>query len=107
MILALVLFVLPIENEIIYLGFMGMYGLVFPAYVWICARRDLSAPTPTQWATFGAAVVIAGPMFYLGFIEKQYPWMAAGVGVVALGRLVTLTPGRLNSPDSAAEAAAE
>ena len=95
-VLALLCFFLPdlipaITREMVYRGFMGMYGLVFPAYVWACVRRDLSPPTRPQIIALAIAVLLAGPMFYLGFIEKRYGWLAAGVAVVLLSRVGTLT----------------
>jgi hypothetical protein len=65
--------------EIGYRCFMGFYGLLFPAYVWIRIFRRGSL------AICGLAVVLAMPMYWMGFIERQMIWLLPGVAVVVLG----------------------
>ena len=84
----LLFFMSPVDNETIYRGFMGMYGLVFPAYVAVCVRPDLAPPRRTDFAAFMATLVIAGPMFYFGFMQQIYGWLGVGVGVVAAAAAV-------------------
>lgn len=75
-------------GETIYRSFMAFYGLVFPAYVWICVLPAWNArPTRGQVLAFAAAVGIATPMFYMGFIERQMVWLGPGLGVVLTARL--------------------
>ncbi len=83
-------------GELIYRLFMSFYGLVFPAYVYLCVipRRGAPLAMPTRAAirlwlfTCG----LAGPFFYMGFIERQ-PWfLAPGVAIVLLARIVLPTP---------------
>ncbi|MGA2231256.1 MAG: hypothetical protein ABSH22_10190 [Tepidisphaeraceae bacterium] len=64
--------------EIGYRCFMAFYGLVFPAYVWICifGRGRLS--------TWLAAVIVAMPMYWLAYIERQMVWLVPGVAIVVL-----------------------
>jgi hypothetical protein len=64
--------------EIGYRCFLAFYGLIFPAYVWICifARGHRS--------TFLAAVIIAMPMYWLAYIEHQMIWLVPGVGLVVV-----------------------
>jgi hypothetical protein len=37
---------------------------------------------------FALAVVVAGPMYWMGFIERQWVWLVPGLGVVLLARLL-------------------
>jgi len=78
------------SGEAMYRGFMAFYGLVFPAYVWLCvlpARRTGRGPTAGMLAAFVAAVVLAGPAFWMAFIERRAVWMAPGVAIVLAARL--------------------
>lgn len=86
-----------------YRVFMSFYGLIFPAYVWLCvvptwkvlARGDVesAAPTRRQIVVWLAACAIASPAFYLGFIEGRTWWLLGGVGVVLMARLFVGTTG--------------
>jgi hypothetical protein len=74
--------------------FMGFYGLVFPAYVWICmipTWRRPAAPSRRAWVVCGIAIVVAAPMFWMGFVQGQTAWLLPGIAVVLLARL--LVPG--------------
>jgi hypothetical protein len=76
--------------ELAYRLFMAFYGLVFPAYVWICmmpTRTSEIAPGRAL-ATFVVATVLAAPMFWMGFIERRMVWLLPGVGIVLLAGLV-------------------
>jgi hypothetical protein len=80
-------------GEIIYRGFMGFYGLVFPAYVWLVmlpARGMHRSAPPTRWnlVVYAIVVVLAGPMFFMGFVWQEMIWLAPGVGIVLLARLL-------------------
>ncbi len=66
-------------GEIIYRCFMGAYGLVFPAY--ILYRVVAGHRSPIMWI----AIVLAFPLFWLGFIERQTIWLIPGLGLVFLG----------------------
>lgn len=67
-----------------YESFMSLYALVFPAYVWIVViERGLTRAV--RLGLFTAAVVLASPCFWMGYIEQVYWWLVPGVlGVVAL-----------------------
>jgi hypothetical protein len=82
-------------GELIYRGFMGFYGLVFPAYVWICMipRRGVSGPTRGAVRVWALAVGIALPMFAMGFLARQSFWLGPGVLVVLLARLMVTREG--------------
>jgi len=76
-------------GEIIYRMFMGFYGLVFPAYVWLVMLpgRGRAKPTARSLAVFIVAVLIATPMFWMGFIMQQTIWLVPGLAVVLLSRV--------------------
>ncbi len=77
-------------NEVVYRLFMACYGLVFPAYVWLCmipTRDGLSGPTRHRLTIWAAAVLVAAPMFWMGFIERQTWWLGPGLAVVLAARL--------------------
>lgn len=88
-------------GEVIYRLFMGFYGLVFPAYVWLVvipARRGQApAGSPQRRRlvrVFAAAVGLSLPMFWMGFIERQEIFLAPGLAVVLLARLLLPAAGR-------------
>jgi hypothetical protein len=78
-------------NELLYRCFMSFYGLYFPAYVWLCmipTRDGHSGVNPEKLRVWAAAVGIATPMFWMGFIEHQTWWLAPGTAVVLSARLL-------------------
>ncbi len=80
-------------GEVIYRIFMGFYGLLFPAYVWLCMlpfRRR--RPTSVSLRIFAIAVVATLPMFWMGFIEGQMVWLGPGVAIVLMARFLIRTP---------------
>ena len=78
-----------VDGERIYRCFMGFYGLVFPAYVWLCMipGKGSRMPTRKQWTVFGIAVVLALPMFGAGFVLGKMLWLLPGLTVVLLARI--------------------
>ena len=80
-------------GEIGYRLFMAFYALVFPAYVWVCViptRDGHSGPSRHKLRVWAAAVGVAAPMFWMGFIERQTWWLAPGLAVLLLSRLAVL-----------------
>jgi hypothetical protein len=80
------------SGEIIYRLFMSFYGLVFPAYVWLCmipvrGERGTQKPTRAKLTVLGIAVALAAPCFWMGFIERQTWWLGPGLGVVLVARV--------------------
>ncbi len=82
-------------GEIIYRCFMSFYGLVFPAYVWLCMipTRDGHSGTHGErgrrkLVVCAAACVLAAPCYWMGFIERVEWWLAPGLGVVLVARLL-------------------
>ncbi|MBL8963828.1 MAG: hypothetical protein JNK70_07130 [Phycisphaerae bacterium] len=74
-------------GEAVYRAFMAFYGLVFPAYVWICVLPGWNRrPRRERILTFAAVVGLAAPMFHMGFIERWTFWLAPGLCVVIAGR---------------------
>lgn len=88
-------------GEIGYRLFMSFYGLVFPAYVWICmvpTWRSPTRPTKRQIAVWLAACAIAGPMYWMGFIERVEWWLGPGLAVVLLARIFIPKPAGATGP---------
>lgn len=82
-------------GEIVYRLFMGFYGLVFPAYVWICmiptreGHSGVGGPVGRlRLGLWLAAVLLAAPGFWMGFIERQPGWLIPALAIVLLARLV-------------------
>jgi hypothetical protein len=83
-----------LTGEAIYRIFMGFYALVFPAYVWVCmVPLGQSSPGPTPRALFawGLGILIAAPMFWLGFIQGRMIWLAPGLVIVLLSKFPAQT----------------
>jgi hypothetical protein len=76
--------------ELIYRLFMAFYGLIFPAYVWLCMipGRGRVAPDKRQWIVLAVACAVAAPMYWMGFIERKMVWLLPGLAVVLLARLL-------------------
>ena len=84
------------RGEIVYRLFIAFYGLIFPAYVWICvipAGGKSGPPDRRRFRVFALAVIAAAPMFWMGFIERQTVWFAPGVGLVFLARWLVVARG--------------
>ena len=83
-------------GEMIYRLFMAFYGLVFPAYVWVCMvpgrETPTAKPTPAKLRAMCLAIVVAAPMYWLGFIEGRMAWLAPGVMVVLASRYLAIEP---------------
>lgn len=86
-------------GEVVYRCFMSFYGLVFPAYVWLCMipTRDghsgIAGPRG-RWKllVLSGAVVLAAPCYWIGFIERVEWWLLPGLAVVLLSRVVVMMP---------------
>jgi hypothetical protein len=79
-------------GEVVYRGFMGFYGLAFPAYVLIVAWPVGKVVAREKGLLGRSAIwlaVCAGAVwfYWLGFVERQTWWVAVGVGIVVLGGL--------------------
>lgn len=76
-------------GEVVYRLFMSFYGLIAPAYVWICVypTRGFVAPDRRQKIVTALVIAVASPLFAIAFFDKQMIWAAAGVVIVLAGRL--------------------
>jgi hypothetical protein len=81
-------------GEVIYRIFLAFYGLLFPAYVWLCMLpgRWITPPTRRQWMVLTVAVLIAVPMFWMSFIEQKMIWVLPGIAVPLAARLLIRVP---------------
>ncbi len=82
-------------GETAYRVFMAFYGLVFPAYVWICmiptreGHSGLAGKAGRRkMLVWAGAVGIAAPLFWMGFIERQEVYLVPGMLIVLLARLL-------------------
>lgn len=81
--------------EVIYRLFMSFYGLLFPAYVWLCmiparGEQHTQKPKRRKLTVLAAACLLAAPFYWMGFIERDTIWLAPGLGVVLLSRLFVI-----------------
>jgi hypothetical protein len=102
-------------GEVGYRVFMSFYGLLFPAYVWLCMIPSRAAGTGELHSGIDGpigrrklfvlliTVAIAAPMYWLGFIERQEVWLLPGLGVVLLSRAAV--PGGFLPPKRATRVA--
>jgi hypothetical protein len=75
--------------EVVYRLYMGFYGLVFPAYVWLCMiPSPWRSPSRRAVLAFAVAVLIAAPFFWLGFIEGRMVWLLPGLAIVLAARVL-------------------
>ncbi|MBM4028126.1 MAG: hypothetical protein FJ280_22440 [Planctomycetes bacterium] len=72
-------------GEVIYRCFMGFFGLLFPAYVWLCMLRR--SPSRRALGICAVAVVAALPLFFAGFVAGRMVLLVPGVAIVLLARL--------------------
>jgi hypothetical protein len=82
-------------GEVVYRLFMAFYGLVFPAYAWICMAplaRGGSPLTRGKLKAFAIACLIAAPMFWMGFIERKMIWLVPGLLVILIARFLAPRP---------------
>jgi hypothetical protein len=83
-----------IGGEFVYRLLLAWYGLIFPAYVWICMLPGLGIrqPTTRQWIVLTIAVLAVVPAFWMAFIEQHMQWIVVGVGIPLLARLFICVP---------------
>jgi hypothetical protein len=77
--------------EVMYRLYLSFYGLVFPAYVWICmipAWRSGGVPCVRSLIVWLAACAAASPCFWMAFIARETVWAAPGIALVLLARLL-------------------
>jgi len=80
--------VASVRNEDVYRIFMAFYGLVFPAYVWICMIPMRGVSVRTRHLALLLAILVAAPMMWLGFIAGKMIWLVPGIVTVVAARFV-------------------
>lgn len=76
-------------GEAVYWCFLGFYGLVFPAYLWIHGfpgRGEGIRPTRRTMTILLVTVAIAFPAYWMGFVEGRTVWLIPGVSVLIASR---------------------
>ncbi|MCE2968519.1 MAG: hypothetical protein ACK5WB_00785 [Phycisphaerales bacterium] len=80
-----------LASEAMYRVFMGFYGLVAPAYVLTCLRPGSGyqhvRPSTLQLSVFAAAVILALPFYFLGFVDRQWAYLVPGVVIVLVAAI--------------------
>ena len=79
-------------GEITYRLFLSFYGLLFPAYVWLVMvppRTRPAASYTTLLRVTALVILIAAPMFWLGFIQNRMVWLLPAVALVLLAKAFT------------------
>jgi hypothetical protein len=73
-------------GELIYRTFLGFYGFVFPAYVWLRMLR----PRRSMLRVI-VVIVIAAPLYWLAFGQEQMIFAAVGAAVIVLAKFLPET----------------
>ncbi len=71
-------------GEVIYRCFIGAYGLVFPCYMLYRVVIARDGAKPMSFTAMWTAIILATPMFWMGFIEGDSMWLVTGMGVVLM-----------------------
>jgi len=94
--------------EVIYRGFLSWYGLIFPAYVWLCScpiGGFSAGPVKRNIFVLALACVAAAPFYGLAFFGNNYYYAIVGVLIVLGAKLLTKRVGsERNSSDGDASA---
>ena len=77
-------------GEVGYRTFMAFYGLLAPAYVWICVRRADEPPQAIALRNAAIATLVAVPFFWIGFMHATMRWALPGVIALSIGWLATV-----------------
>lgn len=84
-------------GEYLYRGFFVFYGLLFPAYVLF----RIASPVPGSFQLLFVTVLLALPLYALGFYSSHTVFLGAGAAVVMLGWMVSgLRPPTRPAPPS-------
>lgn len=75
-------------GEVAYRTFLSFYGLVAPAYVWLCVYpgRGFVKPHPRELRMTAIACVIAAPFYWIAFVYGPMGWVLPGVAIVVAAR---------------------
>lgn len=69
--------------ETVYRCFLGFYAIVFPTYVWLRV-----VPGRRSMVRVLVVVVIAIPLFWMAFVERQMIWFLPGVAAPLLAKWI-------------------
>lgn len=77
-----------VAGEVGYRLFMSFYGLLAPAYVWLCLHpgRGFLEPYRRELQMFVVAVILAAPFYWLGFMHGPMSWTLIGVLIIVCAR---------------------
>lgn len=78
---------------------LSPYALLFPAYVWIVAVPRTHSGR--SLLLFGAAVLLASPLLWMGAIERVWPWLAPAVALPLAAPLAPVVFARLTGKKTA------
>ena len=70
-------------GELVYRGFLGFYGLVFPAIVWLRI-----VPPRRSMLRVWVVILMAAPLLWLGFMDEQMVFLPAAVLIVVLSKFL-------------------
>jgi hypothetical protein len=75
-------------GEVAYRSFLSFYGLVAPAYVWLCVYpgRGFVRPHPRELRMTAIACVIAAPFYWIAFVYGPMAWVLPGVAIIVAAR---------------------
>jgi hypothetical protein len=79
-------------GEIVYRYFMSFYGLVFPAYVWLCMVPFRRRPLIPPLFIFVVATALAAPFYRQAFIRGNMVEVSYGLGLLAIARILLYIP---------------
>ena len=86
-----------VVGELGYKLFMSCYGLIFPAYVWICmipgrdGHAGITGPAgQRKLVVLGIAALLASPLYWIGWVDGRSVWLLPGLAVLLLARPVAL-----------------
>lgn len=74
-------------GEVAYRSFLAFYGLLAPAYVWLCVRRADAPPEPRSLRVAAIAVLVAAPFFWVAFMDGSMRWALPGVLALVAARI--------------------
>ncbi|HEY5653988.1 MAG TPA: hypothetical protein VIR63_06440 [Pontiella sp.] len=72
-------------GEVVYRIFMSAYGLLFPTYVLYRVISAFKGKSPVSLTVMWIAVILATPLFWVGFIERQAFLLIPGMMILLLG----------------------
>ncbi|MEX0886926.1 MAG: hypothetical protein WD009_10855 [Phycisphaeraceae bacterium] len=76
-------------GELVYRTFLLVFGLVFPAYVWLCMLPTRHATAHgSRLGVYALTLLFTVPMGYYGFVVSDTGWLLAALAILILARLI-------------------